>query len=64
MGFMVLLTEVGSPVSGASSTYIETDLSSATLISAGILSPMRTSTISPGTRLTASDYLRTPSLST
>jgi len=51
MGFMVLLTEVGSPVSGASSTYIETDLSSATLISAGILSPMRTSTISPGTRL-------------
>lgn len=63
IGLVVFYTLTDSPVNGASSTYRETDLSSAILKSAGTLSPILTSTTSPGTKFLASEIDHTPSLS-
>ena len=62
MGAVVFWTDTDSPVRGASSTWSEIEFRCTTLKSAGTLSPMFTSTTSPGTRFFESWIVHTPSL--
>lgn len=60
---VVFYTDTDSPVRGASSTIKDMDFNSTILKSAGTLSPILTSTMSPGTKLLESEIAHSPSLS-